>query len=125
MFGYWYKNAPAVEAGLHAEGIHTRADLPANIRFIHSALLIGFPPAALWFDDALFVVYPAASTTAAAIKAGAHECNGKRCRACGYWCYTHQRQEKPRIIAEVLRCRENERAAYVAAYAAHLEKISR
>lgn len=118
MFGYWFKNAVAVEAGLHAEGYHTRESLPQNIRFIHSALLIGFPPAALWFDDAIFVVYPDAATTAAAIAAGAHACNGKRCRACKYWCYTHKRQEKPVIIAELLRCGKETRARILAAYEA-------
>ena len=124
MFGYWYKNSVAVAAGLHAEGINRREELPKNVRFIHSALLIGFPPAALWFDDALFVVYPDDKTTAAAVAAGAHECNGKRCRACGYWCYVHKRQEKPVIIAELLRCKKATREKILAAYHARLEKIS-
>ena len=118
MFGYWFKNAGAVEAALHAEGIHTREALPANVRFIHSSPVIGFPVRATWFDDATFTVYPDAETTAEAIAAGAHECNGKRCRACGYWCYVHKRQEAPVNIAEVLRCNAARRAAVLAAYKA-------
>jgi len=124
-FGYWYKNAPAVAAGLAAEGYKTREDLPANVRFIHSSLLIGFPAAALWFDDAIFTVYPDAETTAAAILAGAHECNGRRCRACGYTCYLHaRRQEKPLHIAEVLRCNKARREAARAAYDAKKAQIA-
>lgn len=115
FFGYWYKNAPAVEKGLHAEGIRTREALPENIRFIHSSALIGFPVRALWFDDATFTVYPDAESTLAAVNTGAHECNGKRCRACGYFCYLSRRQESAVNIAEVLRCSASKRAAMVAA----------
>ena len=115
-FGYWYKNAPAVAAGLAAEGITTRDALPENIRFIHSSALIGFPARAAWFDDAIFTVYPDAETTAAAIAAGAHECNGRRCRACGYTCYMMQRQAEPLHIAEYLRTNKAQRARIRAAY---------
>lgn len=123
-FGYWYKNQPAVEAALHAEGIHCRADLPANVRFVHSSALIGFPVRACWHDDATFTVYPDAGTTLEAVAAGAHECNGKRCRACGYFCYVMQRQESAVNIAEVLRCKPGQRAAYMAAYLARREQIA-
>lgn len=115
-FGYWYKNAPAVEAALNAEGIRSRDALPANVRFIHSSPIIGVQVRPLWFDDATFTVYPDAATTAAAIAAGAHECNGRRCRDCGYWCYVHKRQETPVNIAEVLRCSAARRAAIMAAH---------
>jgi len=102
-FGYWYKNAPAVETALRAEGYHTRETLPQNIRFIHSSLLIGFQVAALWFDDATFTVYPDEETTVAAVAAGALECNGKRYRSCGFTCYLMNRQPSAVNIAEVLR----------------------
>ena len=115
-FGYWYKNSPAVESGLKAEGYTTRETLPENVRFIHSSPLIGFPARATWFDDAIFTVWPDAATTAAAIAAGAHECNGRRCRACGFTCYLMQRQPEPLHIAEVLRCGKAKRAAVLAAY---------
>lgn len=121
-FGYWYKNAPAVEAALNAEGIYTRDALPANIRFIHSSPIIGKPVRPLWFDDAIFTVYPDAETTEAAIAAGAQECNGRRCRACGYWCYLNERQETPVNIAEVLRCNAARRAAIRAAHDARVAR---
>lgn len=122
-FGYWYKNQPAVEAGLHAEGIFTRDQLPENIRFIHSSTLIGFPVRPCWHDDAIFTVYPDAETTLAAVAAGAHECNGRRCRACGYTCYLHARRPEALYIAEVLRCNASQRAVKLAAYRARLEKL--
>lgn len=101
-FGYWYKNAVSIAAALELEGITRREELPGNIRFGHSSLLIGFPAAALWFDDFIFTVYPDATTTAAAILAGAHACNGKKCKDCNYHCYTMERQPAPVQIAEVL-----------------------
>lgn len=116
MFGYWYKNAKAIAEGLAAEGIRTRDQLPANVKFIHSSALIGFPAAALWFDDAIFTVYPDQETTEAAIAAGAHACNGRKCRACGYVCYLMVRQEKPLYIAEFLRTNKENRARIRAAY---------
>ena len=115
-FGYWYKNAVAVEAGLHAEGIYTREQLPKNVRFIHSSLLIGFPCALTWFDDARFTVFPDKETTEEAIKNGAYACNGRRCRACGYNCYLMERPEKPIDIAEYLRTCAANRAVILSAY---------
>lgn len=115
-FGYWYKNAPAVEKGLHAEGIHDRASLPRNCRFIHSSALIGFQVRATWFDDFTFTVYPDQETTDAAIAAGAWPCNGRRCRACGFHCYTAERADRAVDIAELLRCKPAERAATLEAY---------
>jgi len=116
-FGYWFKNVPAVAAGLQAEGIRTRADRPKNARFVQSSLLIGFRAAPVWFADCTFTVYPDAETTAAAIAEGAWACNGRRCRACGYWCYTPENNGGiiP-DVAEVLRCGKDARAAIMAAY---------
>jgi len=122
-FGYWYKNAPAVEAGLHAEGIWTRDALPENVRFIHSSILIGFAARALWFDDAVFTVYPDAETTAAAVAAGAHECNGRRCRECGYTCYLHIRRAEALHIAEYLRTGKDNRARIMGAYLARVARL--
>lgn len=123
-FGYWYKNSAAVQAGLYAEGIRTREQLPVNIRFVHSSPLIGFPVRACWFDDAIFTVFPDAETTAAAIAAGAWECNGRRCRACGYECYLSVRRPEPVHVAEVLRTNAKQRAIIRAAYDARLQQIS-
>jgi len=127
-FGYWYKNSAAVAAGLQAEGVTDRAEKLrryGNARFIHSSLLIGFRASVLWFDDATFTVYPDAETTAAAIKAGAHACNGRRCRACNYFCYTPENNGGVvPDIAEYLRCGKAARARIMAAYTARKEKTA-
>ena len=118
MFGYWYKNTAAVEAGLIAEGITRREDRPDNVRFIHSSILIGFESPETWFDDAIFTVYPDEQTTLEAVAAGAHECNGRRCRACGYTCYVMQRRDNVVRVAEVLRTNASRRAIILDAYRA-------
>lgn len=116
FFGYWYKNEPAVSGALAAEGYTTRESLPENVRFIHSSALIGFPARATWYDDAIFTVWPDKETTEAAIKAGAWACNGRRCRACGYFCYVHERRPEAIQIAEVLRCGKDMRKLVRAAW---------
>ena len=116
MFGYWYKNTAAVEAGLIAEGITRREDRPANVRFIHSSILIGFEAAETWFDDAIFTVYPDEETTLEAVRNGAHECNGRKCRDCGYTCYVMQRRPAVVRVAEVLRTSAKRRAIILDAY---------
>ena len=121
-FGYWYKNAPAVEAGLRAEGITCRDQLPKNVRFIHSSPLIGFPSAANWFDDAIFTVFPDQETTDAAIASGAHACNGRKCADCAFECYTMTRQASAIHIAEILRTNKARRAEILAAYNARKQQ---
>jgi len=115
-FSLFFKNAPAVDAGLRMEGITTRAELPENARFIQSSPLIGFPARPVWFADAVFTVFPDEETTIAAVKNGAHECNGRKCRACGFFCYTMTRPETPVQIAEYLRTNKARRAEILAAY---------
>jgi len=109
-FGWFYKNNIDVEKGLNAEGYTTRAMLPKNIRFIHSSPIIGIPCKTTWFDDARFTVYPDTETITEAIANGAHECNGRRCRECGYTCYVMTRHEYPVDIAEYLRTDKKSRA---------------
>ena len=115
-FGYFYKNIPAVAAALQTEGYTKKSELPENVRFIHSSVLIGFAARETWFDDAIFTVYPDAETTSTAIAAGAHACNGKKCMACGFHCYMMQRRDTVVHIAEVLRCNATRRAAIRHAY---------
>lgn len=124
-FGYWYKNKPAVESGLKAEGFTSRDQLPENIRFIHSSALIGFEARPAWFDDAIFTVFPDAETTEAAIAAGAHECNGRKCRACGFTCYLMHRRPEPLYIAEVLRCSKAARVEILEAYTARRARMNK
>jgi hypothetical protein len=87
-------------------------------------MLIGFEARPLWFDDAIFTVYPDAVTTEAAIAAGGHECNGRKCRNCGFTCYLMQRPAQPLHIAEVLRCSKAARVEILAAYRARLARFA-
>jgi len=122
-FGYFFKNAAAVEKGLHAEGIFTREQLPQNVRFIQSSVLIGFPAKPVWFADYVFTVFPDEKTTADAIAAGAWACNGRKCSDCGFHCYlSAERPAEPQNIAELLRCSKAMRAAVLQAYAAEKAK---
>lgn len=123
-FGYFFKNAPAVAAGLQAEEYTDREALPENARFIQSSIFIGFAARATWFADAVFTVYPDAATTAAAIENGAHACNGKKCMDCGFRCYLMQRRENALQIAELLRCSNAARKVVMDAYNARRAAIA-
>ena len=114
-FGYFFKHADAVAAGLKAEGYTTRDALPENIRFIQSSILIGIPARPVWFADAVFTVYATADAVAAAVAGGAHECNGKKCMDCGYMCYLMKRRAEALQIAEYLRCGAPARKIVIAA----------
>lgn len=123
-FGYWYKNVPAVDAALKAEGITKREDRPQNVRFVQSSLFIGFAARPVWFTDCVFTVYPDAETTAEAVAAGAWECNGRRCRACGFHCYRPELNGGNVVfIAEVLRANKATVAAIRAAYEARRARL--
>lgn len=119
-FGFWYKNAAAVAAGLAAEGIKTTTDKPRNACFVQSSILIGFPAVPQWFTDVVFTVYPDKETTLQAIASGAHECNGRKCDTCGWNCYHAKKARRAagevQHVAEYLRTNKEKRAAVVAAY---------
>lgn len=94
--GYWAKNiAPIIKAC---------DDLgkPENLTLIQSSCMIGKPAKKARYFDYVFTVYPDKETTEKAIVAGASECNGKKCRECGYKCYfgSHSSGDN---IAELLR----------------------
>ena len=121
-FGFWYKNVAAVSGALAAEGITCRADRPKNARFVQSSVIIGQPGAARWFSDVVFTVYPDAAQTVAAIQAGAFECNGRKCKECGYNCYNCAKNGADSVqhVAEVLRCSAGKRSEILTACAARV-----
>ena len=93
--GYWAKNTAPIIAACDKLG------KPANMILIQSSCMIGKPATKQKYFDFVFTVYPDKETTENAIAAGANECNGKKCKECGYKCYfgTHDSEN----IAEVLR----------------------
>lgn len=121
-FGYWFKNAPAVAQALKNEGITEKSQLPKNVVFVQSSLLIGFPASPAWFTDCIFTVYPDKATTETAIINGAYECNGRKCKTCGFNCYLRERSENVQYIAEYLRTSASKRELIVNAYKEELNK---
>lgn len=121
-FGFWFKNSLAVEKALANEGITTRENLPVNVTFVQSSLLIGFPVSPVWFADCVFTVFPDSTTTQTAIVKGAFECNGRKCKECGFNCYLHERSENVQYIAEYLRTNAAKRASIMKAYNERLRK---
>ena len=80
-WAYWAKNTGAVTAAVDELG------KPANMVLIQSSPIIGVPAKLARHFDYTFTVYPDEATTAAAIEAGAMECNGRKCKDCGFACY--------------------------------------
>ena len=75
---------------------------PENLTLIYSSPIIGLIPRLPEYFDYVFVVFPDKETTKAAIENGACECNGKKCRECGYKCYKHE-WANGSVIAELLK----------------------
>lgn len=75
---------------------------PGNVILIQSSPFINRPVARAKYFDYVFTVYSDENAVRAAIEAGACECNGKKCRDCGYNCYFGN-WEPGANIAEYLR----------------------
>lgn len=93
--GYWAKNTGHVVRACDELG------KPSNLVLIQSSVHIGKPAKLCKYFDYTFTVYPDDETTEAAIRSGSAECNGMKCKECGFKCYygTHLATD----IAEVLR----------------------
>ena len=92
----WTKNSGVYIAACRKYG------KPANVTLIKSSVYIDKPEQLPEFFDYVFTVYFDKAKTENAIAAGAAECNGKKCRECGYKCYEHTWKQGA-IIAELLR----------------------
>lgn len=80
-FAYWAKNTADVIAACDEIG------KPANMTLIQSSPIIGKPAKLAKYFDVVFTVYATREDVDKAIAAGANECNGKKCKDCGYKCY--------------------------------------
>lgn len=94
-FGFWAKNTAALISATDELG------KPENAVYIQSSPIIGKPAEKAKYFDYVFTVYVDADAVKDAIAAGAAECNGKKCRECGYKCYTGAHDAEN--IAELLR----------------------
>lgn len=75
---------------------------PANVTLIQSSVYVDKETKPAKYFDHVFTVYFDENKVNAAIAAGAGECNGKKCRDCGYKCYLHGWKDGQNI-AELLR----------------------
>lgn len=91
----WAKNVPAVQKAFDELG------KPENVIFIASSIRINGCRNLPKYADYTFTVYDK-EHIAAAMEKGACECNGKKCRECGFKCY-YGTWEKGSDIAELLR----------------------
>lgn len=76
----WSKNTPAVLAAFRKYG------KPSNMVYIVSSIHINNAAKLPEYADYTFTVYTG-DAIEGAMAAGACECNGKKCRDCGYKCY--------------------------------------
>lgn len=79
--GLWSKNVKAVDSAFDQLG------KPDNMVFVQSSPIIGIPAKRSKYADYLFTVYATEEDLQLALKNGAMECNGKKCKECGYKCY--------------------------------------
>lgn len=96
----WFKNMSAMREAINSEG------KPRNVTIIYSACRLNENPLDIikenpWIDYT-FTVYADKESTTAAIESGSNECNGKKCKDCGFKCYSAA-WPKHTNIAEYLR----------------------
>ena len=60
---------------------------PDNMIYMQSSIFIGHPCKLAKYFDYTFTVYATEEEVQEAVKNGAIECNGQKCKACGYKCY--------------------------------------
>lgn len=109
-FAYWAKNVVAVQQAVEAVG------KPENMKLVQSSCILNKPVKLAKYFDYVFTVYTNKEDVAAAVAAGAGECNGKKCADCGYKCYLNGWKDGQNI-AEYLRVTKEKRA--------QIEKASR
>lgn len=102
---------PATECGLFAKNVSPviratdKLGKPANMKYIQSSILIGKPARRAKYFDYVFTVYATEEELQKALAEGACECNGKKCKDCGYMCYKQNGWKEGSNIAEYLRLR--------------------
>ncbi len=82
--GLWSKNVKVVNKAFSILG------KPNNMVFVQSSPIIGHSAKRSQYADYLFTVYATEDDLQNALASGAMECNGKKCKECGYKCYFRQ-----------------------------------
>lgn len=89
-FGFWYKNRFAVKQAYINFGADTKEKRKAmfpNVTMVLSSVMIDKPAEGDFTTDIVFTCYSSDELYLQAIASGAHPCNGKKCKACGFHCY--------------------------------------
>jgi gluconate kinase len=111
----WGKNVPAIEKAFDLEG------KPSNMAFIQSSIHINKTDKPSRYADSVFTVYLTEEDVQRAIAAGAWECNGRKCKDCGFHCYDRENAASYASIAELYRGSKAQKKA-IADALAKLEK---
>lgn len=93
----WGKNIPDIEYAFDTLG------KPENMRFIQSSIFINRKAERSKWANNTFTVYLTPEDIAEALANGSVECNGKKCRDCGYMCYRKDGWPEGADIAELFR----------------------
>lgn len=107
-FAYWAKNVAAVSTAVKEVG------KPSNMTLIQSSCKLNKAARKAECFDFVFTVYTSKEAVKEAVKNGGGECNGKKCRECGFKCYLNGWQNGQNI-AEYLRTTKEKRAVIEAA----------
>ena len=104
-FAFWAKNTFAVKQACKELG------KPKNMILVQSSCIIGYVPKLEEYFDFVFVVFLTKEAIEEALKSKkCGECNGKKCKACGYKCYTGAwTEEGVNVVCEFLRVTKEKR----------------
>ena len=105
-FAYWAKHTAAVIEACEIDG------KPANVTLVQSSPIIGKPAKLAKYFDIVFTVYATKEELEKALASGACECNGKKCKDCGYKCYLNGWKSGSNV-AEYLRVNAETRAKII------------
>lgn len=82
---------------------------PQNMTLVQSSCILNKAVKLAKYFDMVFTVYTNKEAVAEAVASGSGECNGKKCRECGYKCYLNGWQNGQNV-AEYLRVNKARRA---------------
>lgn len=108
---------PDVDCGLFAKNVAPviratdKLGKPANMKYVQSSILIGKPARRAKYFDIVFTVYATKEELEKALAEGAGECNGKKCKDCGFKCYRKNGWKEGSNVAEYLRLRSEKQRA--------------
>ena len=104
-FAFWAKNTYAVKQACKELG------KPKNLVLVQSSCIIGYVPKLEEYFDFVFVVYLTKEDIEKALESkDCGECNGKKCKACGYKCYSGEWiKEGVKVVCEFLRVTKDKR----------------